>query len=145
MNVGEICSHRIISVPVGTSLSDAVALMYGERVGTVIVTRTLAGQSLVAGILTDRDIVRAQLHRIADFSQLSIADAMTSNPLVVRADEDSSVVLEKLRMQRVRRAPVVDELGAPIGLISIDDLLQHLARQITGLAAIVASQAAPRL
>lgn len=140
MNVGDICSHRVISVPIGTSLTDAVAQMYGERVGTVIVTRSVAGHAVVAGILTDRDIVHAQLGRVADFSQLSIADTMTLSPLVVLASEDGGEVLQKLRARGVRRAPVVDEFGVPVGLISVDDLLQHLAKQIGGLAAIVASQ-----
>jgi CBS domain-containing protein len=141
MNVADLCSHRVIAVPLGASLSDAVTLMYSERVGTVIVTRTVAGHPIVAGIITDRDIVRAQVERVADFSQLSIADAMTPDPLVVRAVDDTTEVLQKLRSRRVRRAPVVDELGAPVGMISIDDLLPHIARQIGGLAAVVASQA----
>ncbi len=140
MKVGDTCSHRVISVSIGSSLIDAVTQMYGGRVGTVIVTRSVAGQPVVAGILTDRDIVRAQLGRVADFSQLSIADTMTPNPLVVLASEDEREVLQKLRARGVRRAPVVDELGAPVGLISVDDLLQHLAGQISSLAAIVASQ-----
>ncbi len=141
MNVADICSHRVVAVPLGTSLSDAVTLMYGERVGTVIVTRAVAGHATVAGILTDRDIVRRQLEQVADFSQLSIADAMTHNPLVVRTADDAAQALQKLRARRVRRAPVVDELGAPVGMISTDDLLQHIAQQISGLAAVVASQA----
>ncbi|HTW76029.1 MAG TPA: CBS domain-containing protein [Steroidobacteraceae bacterium] len=141
MNVADICSQRVVAVAVGASLSDAVALMYSERVGTVIVTRTVAGQPQVAGVLTDRDVVRTQLERAADFSQLSIADAMTHDPLVVHPGDDLMDVLRTLRGRRVRRAPVVDELGAPIGMISVDDLLQHIAAQISGLAAVVASQA----
>lgn len=141
MNVADLCSHRVIAVPLGASLSDAVTLMYSERVGTVIVTRTVADHPIVAGIITDRDIVRAQLERVADFSQLSIADAMTPDPLVVRAADETRGVLQKLRSRRVRRAPVVDELGAPVGMISIDDLLPHIAQQISGLAAVVAKQA----
>lgn len=141
MNLADLCSHRVVSVPLGASLSEAVTLMYSERVGTVIVTRSVAGHPIVAGVLTDRDIVRTQLDRVADFSQLSVADAMTADPLVVRDRDDSTEVLQKLRSRRVRRAPVVDELGAPVGMISIDDLLPHIARQISGLAAVVASQA----
>jgi CBS domain-containing protein len=140
MNVAEVCNHRVISVSLGASLIDAVALMYGERVGTVIVTHTVAGREVVAGILTDRDILRRQLDAQGDFSQLGIADAMTPEPLVVLAADDVTAVLQRLRTRGVRRAPVVDELGVPVGLVSTDDLLRHLAGEIGGLAAIVAMQ-----
>ena len=143
MNVGSVCSHRIISVPSSASLSEVVALMYGERVGCVIVTRMSAGQPVVIGLVTDRDIVRTQLGRVADFSQLAIADAMTHDPLTVHAEDDTSDVLQALRSRSVRRAPVVDAAGAPIGLISVDDLLQHTARQIGDLAAVGARRAGP--
>ena len=140
MNIADICSHRVVSLPLGASLADAVALMYGERVGTVIVTRAVAARSIVAGILTDRDIVHAQLDKVADFSQMSIAAAMASSPLVVQGDDDATEVLHRLQGRGVRRAPVIDEFGAPIGLISTDDLLQHIARQISGLATVVSNQ-----
>ena len=79
MNVAAICSRRIVSAPVSASLSEVVALMHRERVGTVIVTQGDAG-GRVAGLITDRDIVRAQLTHVADFSQLSTAATMSTDP-----------------------------------------------------------------
>jgi CBS domain-containing protein len=140
MKVADICSHRIISASISASLLEAAALMFRERVGTVIATRSVAGRALVAGILTDRDIVHVQLDRVTDLSQLCITDAMSPDPLVVRADDDVSAVLHRLRDRGVRRAPVVDDSGAAIGLVSIDDLLPHIAGEIDELAAIVAGQ-----
>lgn len=140
MNVGVICSRRIISVPVSAPLSDAVALMQSERVGTVIVTRALEGRLAVLGIITDRDIVRAQLARVADFSQLSTAETMTPEPLVVDVEEDIGDALRRMRMRGVRRAPVVGSQGFLVGMLSVDDLLRHIATEIGGLAAAVARQ-----
>jgi CBS domain-containing protein len=140
MNIADISNHRVVAVPLGGSLSDAAALMYSECVGTVIVTRTVAGRPVVAGILTDRDVVRTQLERLADWAQLSVADAMTREPLVVHGEDDTTDVLRELRTRHVRRAPVVDEFDAPVGMVSVDDLLQHIAAQISSLAAVVAAQ-----
>ncbi len=143
MKIADICSHRVVSLPVGASVAEAVALMHSQRVGSVIITRTLAGRPVVAGVLTDRDVVTAQLEERADFSQLGVERAMTPSPLVVRGSDDAAQILRRLRALNVRRAPVVDEAGAPVGLISTDDLLQDLARQIAGLAAAVSNQLRP--
>jgi CBS domain-containing protein len=143
MKIADICSHRVLSLPVGASVADAAALMQTQRVGTLIITRTVAGRPLVAGILTDRDVVSAQLEEVADFSQLAVERAMTAEPILVRDSDEVAPILQRLRLHNIRRAPVVDEAGVLIGLISTDDLLQHLARQIGGLAAAVTRQLRP--
>ncbi len=140
MNVGAICSRRIVSAPVSASLSEVVALMHRERVGTVIVTQ--GEDHRVAGVITDRDIVRAQLTHVADFSQLSTAATMSTDPLLVAAETDMADALRRMRLRGVRRAPVVNADGKLVGLLSADDLLAQIAREIAGLAAVVARQAA---
>jgi|SRR5579862_1318170 len=138
MNVGTICSRRIVSAPVSASLSEVVSMMQRERVGTVVVTQGEADR--VAGVITDRDIVRAQLEHVADFSQLSTAATMSADPLLVSAEADIGDALRRMRLRSVRRAPVVDADGKLVGLLSVDDLLAQIAREITGLAAVVARQ-----
>jgi len=138
MNVGTICSRRIVSAPVSASLSEVVSMMQRERVGTVVVTQGEADR--VAGVITDRDIVRAQLEHVADFSQLSTAATMSADPLLLSAEADIGDALRRMRQRSVRRAPVVDADGKLVGLLSVDDLLAQIAREITGLAAVVARQ-----
>jgi CBS domain-containing protein len=140
MNVGSICSRRIVSAPVSAPLSDVAALMRQERVGMVIVTHTVGGEPLVSGVITDRDIVRAQLERTADFAALSTAEIMTRDPLLLHEDDDIEHALQKMRAYSVRRAPVLDARGSLVGVLSVDDLLTHVAREITGLATVIARQ-----
>jgi CBS domain-containing protein len=140
MNIGNLCSRRLISVSTGAPISEAACLMRDERVGAVVVTGGGVGHSRVAGILTDRDIVRAQLARSADLTRLSAEETMTRHPLVLSEHESIDGAIAHLRARGVRRAPVVREDGTPIGLISVDDLLAHLAVKLIGLAGIVARQ-----
>lgn len=140
MNVGKICEHPAVCIGVGASLVDAAERMCAEGVGTLVVTRRVAERRFVVGILTDRDILRAQLQGTGDLSQLSIEDAMTRDPLLVSTDEEVVDVVSKLLARGVRRAPLVDELGEPRSVLSIDDLLQHLARQLGAMAAVVGAQ-----
>jgi CBS domain-containing protein len=140
MNVGALCSRRIVSASVSAPLSEVAALMQSARVGMVIVTHKSEGRLRVAGVITDRDIVRAQLTHVADFSQLSTEATMTSDPLLVASDEDLGDALRRMRARGVRRAPVIDSAGELVGALSVDDLLAQIAHEIVGLAAVVSRQ-----
>lgn len=141
MNIGSICTRRVASAPLSAPLSEVVALMRDRRVGMIVVTRSVAGRAVICGVITDRDIMRAQLTHVADFSQLSTADTMSGDPLIVTADEDIGEAMRRMRLRGVRRAPVVDAEQTLIGAVSIDDLLAAVARDIAALAAVVTRQA----
>jgi CBS domain-containing protein len=140
MNIGNLCSRRLVTVSVGAPVSEVARLMRDEHVGAVVVTRDGGAHPTVAGIITDRDIVRAQLARTADLTSLSAEEAMTRDPLAFSEDETIDRAIAHLRARGVRRAPVVKEDGTPVGVISVDDLLAHLATKLIGLAGIVAQQ-----
>jgi CBS domain-containing protein len=143
MLVGTLCSHRPVTVSMGAPISEAARMMRDRHVGAVIVTESHQGRPRVVGMITDRDIVRAQLERTADLSRLSAGEVMTRNPLVIGGDESVDGAIANLRARGVRRAPVVTPDGTLIGLISADDLLSHVAHKLIGLAEIVGSQRRP--
>ena len=140
MLVGSLCSRRPITVSKGAPISDVARLMRDQHVGAVIVTESDPGPSRAVGMITDRDIIRAQLERTADLSRLSAAEVMTRDPLVIGEEESVDGAIAHLRARGVRRAPVVALEGTLVGLISADDLLTHVARKLIGLAEIVGWQ-----
>lgn len=140
MNVGELCTRRAIVVSTSATLTEVAQLMSAEHVGAVVVTAAGDSHPRVAGIITDRDIVRAQLERTADLSRLSAGETMTPKPLALDEHESIEGAIAHLRARGVRRAPVTAADGSPIGLVSVDDLLVHLATTLIGAAAIVAQQ-----
>jgi CBS domain-containing protein len=140
MNVGDLCTRQVIAVSMSAPLSEVAQLMSAQHVGAVVVTRGDGAHPRVTGIITDRDIVRAQLERTADLSRLSAGETMTADPLVIGEREPVEGAIAHLRARGVRRAPVTRADGTPVGLISVDDLLVHLATVLIGAAAIVAQQ-----
>ena len=140
MLVGNLCSRHPITVSGGAPISDVARMMRDRHVGAVIVTEGAPQRLRAIGMITDRDIVRAQLERMADFSRLCAADVMTRNPLVILAEESVAGAIAHLRARGVRRAPVVTPDGALVGLLSTDDLLTNVAGKLIGLAEIVAWQ-----
>jgi len=115
--------------------------MAQAHVGAIVITQGDGEVATVCGIITDRDLLRAQLERTADLSSLSAGEIMTRNPLVLSEESSVDSAIAHLRARNVRRAPVVDHFGSLVGLISADDLLRHLASQITLLGLAVLGQA----
>jgi CBS domain-containing protein len=140
MNIGQLCCHRVIKVPQSTSLSEVARVMSTEHVGAVIVTDGSDEQAPVAGIITDRDIVNAQLEQAKDLASLSAASAMTRNVLTLMRNESIDGAIAHMRARNVRRAPVVSADGVPVGLVSVDDLIGQLSFDLSEIASIVARQ-----
>jgi CBS domain-containing protein len=62
---------------------------------------------------------------------------MTRNLLTVREDSSLEFALREMRRYGVRRAPVVRANGDLVGVIAVDDIVQHLAAQLTRLADLI--------
>lgn len=142
MKVGEMCSRGVVSVSESASLRDVAALMKERHVGAVVVIAKFPATPQPVGIITDRDIVRAQLQHVADLSRLRVADVMTQSPLTVRDDEALEEAIERLRAHSVRRAPVVSSRAELVGFLSTDDLIAEVSRQVATLARLLERQPA---
>jgi CBS domain-containing protein len=140
MNVGDICTRNPITVSTGATLAEVARLMRDHHVGAVIVTKTPLDQPVAVGIVTDRDVACAQLDHLSDLNSLSAEQAMTRNPVVVNEEESLSAAIGRMRDRGVRRAPVLSMHGALVGLVSTDDLLPMVARELLQLARIVSLQ-----
>src|SRR5689334_2472104 len=105
MNVGQICHRPAVSVAASASLAEVAELMHKHAVGAVLITKAPLDRPVVVGIVTDRDIVRAQLEHATDLSSLRVEEVMTRDPLELNETESLSHAVQRLRARGVRRAP----------------------------------------
>jgi CBS domain-containing protein len=140
MNIADVCSQGVYCLTPDRALADAAQAMRSRHIGAIVVVAQDAPESPV-GILTDRDIVCGQLEKQADLFCLTVGDVMTRNPLTLRTSCGLAEGIALLKKQGVRRAPVVDETGKLIGIVTLDDLLPALARELSTLAKLVGTQA----
>lgn len=140
MNIGQLCRHRLVKLPQSSSLAEVARAMSTEHVGAVIITDGSHEQAPVAGIITDRDIVDAQLAQVKDLASVSSASAMTKHVLTLTQEESIDGAIAHMRARNVRRAPVVSADGVPVGLVSVDDLIGQLSFDLFEIASIVARQ-----
>ncbi len=144
MKVGGFYTRPVVAVSTSATLAEVAVRMRDEGVGSVIVTSGGESHPRVVGIITDRDIIRAQLERKADLSRLSAGEAMTQKPLVLHERESVDGAIAHMRTRGVRRAPVVTADERPIGLVSLDDLLTELTTTLIEVVGILGQQSRPQ-
>jgi len=71
-----------------------------------------------------------------------VEDAMSFDPVTLKETCGVAEGVALMSKLGVRRAPVVDEAGNLVGIVSVDDLLAVLARDLADLAELIKSQPA---
>lgn len=139
MSAGDICRKEVVTIAPGADLCEAAHLMRERHVGMLVVVEPVAAQAdrLVQGILTDRDIVVTVIGRDAEPKGLKVVDVMTRNPLMVLEGASVAGVVRLMRMNGVRRVPVVGARNELIGVLSIDDVLDVVADQLTAISGAI--------
>ena len=136
--INEYMSSDPVTARGGEGLLDAARRMRELHVGCLVVVDGPAGEHRPVGILTDRDIV---VGVVAQTDQklhlLRVDDVMTQELVLARESEDVDEVLRRMQAKGVRRVPVVDSSGTLKGLLSFDDILEHVREQIGALAGLI--------
>lgn len=134
MPLADVCTRNVIVAHRSTTIQEVARLMRAQHVGAVLVVDECNGDQVPVGILTDRDIVVAVVAMKLDPATLAAEDVMSQQ--LMTAPEEQSVLetVQQMRSAGVRRIPVVNRRGALAGIVSIDDLIQLLAEEISELA-----------
>lgn len=108
------------------TLEEAVSLLAEKRIGAVVVSTSDGG---VAGILSERDIVRGLNESGADLVKSPVSELMTRNVETCAPEDTIDAVMERMSQGRFRHMPVV-EGGKLTGIISIGDIVKSKISQL---------------
>lgn len=137
MSVSAICNHNVATIERTDGVVEAAERMRTQHVGDLIVVEHRDGRAIPVGIITDRDIVVGIVARRTPPAAVTVGDAMSSRLLTVHQDNGIEFALREMRRVGVRRAPVVGDAGELVGVLSIDDVIDHLAVQVGHIADVV--------
>ena len=136
MDVGKICWKETIAVGPRDPISRVVQAMRENHVGAVVVHE----DGRPVGIVTDRDIILRGAARREVLADVPVHEVMTKNVVTASPDDDILEVLGLMREHGIRRVPVVNDAGLLAGIVSLDDILLHLARSMKHMADVVLSE-----
>jgi|SRR5690606_5671011 len=112
------------SVSESDTVFEAISKMVAMDIGSVVVLR----DGSPCGILTERDYLRRIALEERSPKSVMVREVMSSDLVYVHPDTDVVTCMALMTHRRMRHLPVLDETTM-VGLISIGDIVQHLARE----------------
>lgn len=140
-HIVSVSGADVATVRPDTTIADAAKLLKERNVGALVVT-TEDGR--LAGILSERDLVRGLPDHGADLLALKAKDRMTAEVTTCTPDDRVDDIMKLMTDGRFRHLPVVEE-GKLIGIVSIGDVvksrLEELESETTTLRQYIAGSA----
>jgi CBS domain-containing protein len=110
--------NTVISVTPENTVLEAAHVMNDKGIGGVVV---LSGTTL-AGIFTERDIMRRVVAAGRDPAATKVAEVMTTECLTITADLQVPVCRAMMSSKRIRHLPVMQD-GTLVGVVTSGDIL----------------------
>lgn len=129
MNVKTILAAKggdVICIEPTATLAAAAQLLCKHRIGALVI-RGAGGH--LAGILSERDIVRSITEHGAEALALPVGQVMTRDVVTAGEDESIADIMERMTSRKFRHLPVVSG-GKLIGLVSIGDVVKQRVEEV---------------
>ena len=104
-----------------TKLMDVARKLAAKRIGAVVITDR---HGEVAGIVSERDIIRALATDGAESLEWPVAEVMTRDVLTCNDGDTIDHLMSQMTARRFRHLPVIND-GALSGIVSIGDVVKH--------------------
>jgi CBS domain-containing protein len=111
----------VLTVSPDTSVREAVEKMEAISAGTALVMEN--GE--VAGIVSERDVIRKAVLLDKNISDVKVKDIMTTNITSITQETSLDECMKLITEKRIRHLPVICS-GTLCGIISIGDVVKYL-------------------
>ena len=140
MSVLELCDREIAAVGMQATVADAIHKMLDHHVGAVAI---VDDEYRVAGIFTERDVLRKMSLSNLDPRATSIRELMTTPVEMATRGTGAGEALSIMLERHFRHLPVADDDGKLLGILSIRNLLEwrvdDLSRELESLEQYVSN------
>jgi len=121
--VKDVMTDEVITCRPEDSLETAVQIMNDRGCGCVPV---VDAAMRVVGLVTDRDALLSVLREKKSLAELRVSEASTHGVISCDADDTLERAEVLMRVNHVRRLPVVGPDRVLVGVMSLTDLARHL-------------------
>jgi CBS domain-containing protein len=119
---------EVVALSPAASVATAANTLREHAVGSVL---ALKDDGSIAGVLSERDIVRGLSSRGSAVLEQSIDSIMTRDVLVAHPEDNMMMVMSCMSEHRIRHLPVVEDERV-VGVISIGDVVQARIAELEG-------------
>ena len=122
MKIQDVMSREVVTCHPWDSMGSAVRRMWEADVGCLPV---VDADGRVVGMVTDRDLLMSTWFQGQRLDELAVDGAMAHRVQGCRPDEAVERALERMSTHQVRRLPVLDDEGRPLGVVSLNDVARR--------------------
>jgi len=129
MNVAAILRHKGRAVTTArptTTLLEVADKLAAKRIGAILIVGT---RGEIAGIVSERDIIRALSVRGPDCLTEPVSETMTKHVVTCEETDTLDELMAMMTARRFRHLPVMAD-GALVGIISIGDVVKHHVSEV---------------
>lgn len=144
MSISSLCKRVVVTIHRDATVEDAALFMRSSHIGDVVVVDA-ADTRRPVGIITDRDIAVEVVAQGLAPAKTLVGSVMSTPVLSLREEDSLLEALDKMSAGGVRRAPVLDRDGHLKGLVSVDDLVPLLARELAKIGALIRHEQAAEM
>ncbi len=117
---------QVATIRSDITIDAAIAVLKEKKIGALVVSDD--GRQ-IAGILSERDVVRALADEGGSLLEKPVSSIMTSEVKTTDPGAKIDDVMSEMTRSRIRHLPVVQD-GALCGLISIGDVVKHRLEEL---------------
>jgi CBS domain-containing protein len=124
MNVAAILKEKgrdVVTSRPDVTLLDIAKQLSERRIGCIVL---VGDDGEIAGIVSERDIVRVMARDGIDSLQTPISQTMTKDVVTCGEADTIDYLMSEMTVRRTRHIPVL-ESGSIAGLVSIGDVVKH--------------------
>jgi CBS domain-containing protein len=130
MNVAAILRQKgraVTTAAPTTTLLDVANKLAAKRIGAIVIV----GQGgRVAGIISERDVIRALSAQGPDCLTRPVSESMTRDVISCQEQDTLDELMAMMTTRRFRHVPVMTD-GALVGIVSIGDVVKHHVAEVT--------------
>lgn len=129
MNVASILKVKgraVTTARPNATLLDVAKKLGPKKIGAVVV---VGDNGNVAGIISERDIIRAVSEHGATALSMMVSDVMTRHVISCGETSELDELMEMMTKGRFRHLPVIED-DALVGIISIGDVVRHHVAEV---------------
>ena len=125
MNVESVMTRHVWTCSADDSLNTVAQLMWENDCGAIVVVDS-AGKAV--GMVTDRDVCMASYTQGQPLTNMRVISAFSHGLVSVREGDNLAVLEALMQKHRVRRVPVLNAEGKPVGIVTMNDLARNAQR-----------------
>lgn len=111
----------VVTVSPDITVAEAARALSTNRIGALV---AMEASGAIAGILSERDIVRGVALQGEGCLRSSVRDLMTAAVLTCHEDDSVESLMQTMTSRRIRHLPVVDSDGKLTGIVTIGDVVK---------------------